>query len=457
MIAAVAFGLAYLILVRLLSWLVLLARSDTAKDAEILTLRHEVAVLQRTNPRPALTWLDRAVLSALSRLLPTPLRRLRLVSPRTLLRWHHELVARRWTYPHRRPGRPPTAAPIRALVLRMARENPRWGYRRIQGELVGLGHTVAASTVWKILKNAGLDPAPRRSGPTWRQFLSAQAHAILAVDFAHVDTVFLRRLYILVVVEHERRRVHIAGITAHPTGAWVTQQARNLLMDLGDRADRFRFLIRDRDSKFTAAFDAVFAAADICIIRTPIRAPRANATAERFIGTLRRECLDHILITGPRHLDAVLREFTQHYNAHRPHRSLHQRPPAGATPRSSEQPPGRCDETGSHAVTGGTHRWSRVSQFLAPSPVRESRGHADDEWFVDASICVKGGLEHFRVRTSAGLGRGHGGGEGAVELAGDIALEAAPDLPGVLAFGGAPGDVGLGGRAAAHPGRGDGV
>ena len=327
-----AFGLAYLMLARVLSWLALLARSDAAKDVEILVLRHEVAVLRRTNSRPTLTWLDRAVLSALSRLLPAPLRQLRLVSPRTLLRWHTHLVARRWTYPHRRPGRPPTAPPIRALVLQMARENPRWGYRRIQGELIGLGHSVAASTVWKILKSAGLDPAPRRSGPTWRQFLSAQAHAILAVDFAHVDTVFLRRLYVLVVIEHGRRRVHIAGITAHPTGAWVTQQARNLFMDLGDRADRFRFLIRDRDSKFTAAFDAVFAGADIRIIRTPIRAPRANAIAERFIGTLRRECLDHILITGPRHLDAVLREFAQHYNAHRPHRSLHQRPPAGATP-----------------------------------------------------------------------------------------------------------------------------
>ena len=327
-----AFRLAYLVLVRVLSWLALLARSNAAKDVEILTLRHEVAVLRRTNSRPALSWLDRAVLSALGRLLPAPVRQVRLVSPRTLLRWNAQLVARRWTYPRRRPGRPPTPQPIRALVLRMARENPRWGYRRIQGELVGLGHAVAASTVWKILNSAGLDPAPRRSGPTWLQFLSAQAEAILAIDFAHVDTVFLRRLYVLVVIEHGRRRVHIVGITAHPTGAWVTQQARNLFMDLGDRADRFRFLIRDRDSKFTATFDAVFAGADIRIIRTPIQAPRANALAERFIGTLRRECLDHLLITGPRHLDVVLREYVQHYNTHRPHRSLHQRPPASGTP-----------------------------------------------------------------------------------------------------------------------------
>ena len=330
-----ALGLIYLMLVRVLSWLALLARSDTAKDAEILTLRHEIAVLRRTNPRPKMSWLDRAVLSALSRLLPAPLRQLRLVSPRTLLRWHAQLVAHRWTFPHRRPGRPPTPPPIRDLVLQMARENPRWGYRRIQGELVGLGHRVAASTVWKILKEAELDPAPRRSGPTWRQFLSAQAQAILAVDFAHIDTVFLRRLYILLVIEHDRRHVHLASITAHPTGAWVTQQARNLLMDLGERGNRFRFLIRDRDSKFTAAFDAVFTGADLRIIRTPTQAPRANAIAERFIGTLRRECLDHLLITGPRHLDIVLREYMQHFNTHRPHRSLDQRPPAGGTPPRS--------------------------------------------------------------------------------------------------------------------------
>ena len=206
-------------LAHVLSWVTLLARTEAAKDVEILVLRHEVAVLRRHNPRPRLSWVDRAMLSALSRLLPVDLRRLRLVSPRTLLRWHAQLVARRWTYPRRHPGRPPVRQPVRALVLRMARENPSWGYRRIQGELFGLGHRVAASTVWTILKKAGLDPAPRRSGPTWRQFLAAQAHAILAVDFAHVDTVFLRRLYILVVIEHDRRRVHLAGITAHPTGA----------------------------------------------------------------------------------------------------------------------------------------------------------------------------------------------------------------------------------------------
>ena len=230
-----ALGLVYQALVRVLSWLVLLARSDTAKDIEILVLRQEVAVLRRTNPRPTPTWLDRAMLSALSKLLPTSLRQLRLVSPRTLLRWHAQLVARRWTYTHRRPGRPPTAPPIRALVLQMARENPRWGYRRIQGELVGLGHTVAASTVWNILRSAGLNPAPRRAGPTWRQFLSAQARTILAVDFAHVDTVFLRRLYVLVVIEHDRRRVHLAGPPAPPgpgspsrlaTCSWSSATAR---------------------------------------------------------------------------------------------------------------------------------------------------------------------------------------------------------------------------------------
>ena len=182
------------------------------------------------------------------------------------------------------------------------------------------------------MTSAGIDPAPLRSGPTWRQFLTAQAHAILAVDFVHVDTVLLRRLYILVVIEHATRQVHIGGITAHPTGAWVTQQARNPLTDLGDHAEQFRFLIRDRDAKFTATFEAVFTGADIRIIRSPVRAPRANAIAEHWIGTLRRECLDNILITGPRHLAAVVQEFVEHYNTHRPHRSLNRQPPVCRTP-----------------------------------------------------------------------------------------------------------------------------
>ena len=285
-----ALGLAYLMLARVLSWLALLARSDAAKDVEILVLRHEVAVLRRTNARPALTWLDRAVLSPLSRLLPAPLRRMRLagVTPNAAaLARPTRCPTLDLPTPIARPSRHHSADPG-PRATDGARESPL-GLPRIQGELVGLGHSVAASTVWKILKDAGLDPAPRRAGPTWREFLSAQAHAILAIDFAHVDTVFLHRLYVLVVIEHGRRRVHLAGITAHPTGAWITQQARNLLMDLGDRADRIRFLIRDRDSKFTTAFDAVFAGADVRIIRTPPQAPRANAIAERFIGTLRRD------------------------------------------------------------------------------------------------------------------------------------------------------------------------
>jgi hypothetical protein len=213
----VALRLAYLTLARVLSWLALLVRSDAAKDVEDPGAPPRGRRTSPTQSRPALTWIDRAFLSALSRLLPTQLRRLRLVSPRTLLRWHADLVARRWTYPRHQPGRPPMPQPIRALVLRMARENPTWGYRRIQGELVGLGHHIAASTVWRILNSAGVDPAPLRSGPNWRQFLATQAHAILAIDFAHVDTVFLRRLYVLVVIEHSTRRVHIAGITAHTT------------------------------------------------------------------------------------------------------------------------------------------------------------------------------------------------------------------------------------------------
>ncbi|MFJ1767380.1 integrase core domain-containing protein [Amycolatopsis sp. NPDC088138] len=265
-------------------------------------------------------------MAALVRLVPN-WRRLRLiVSPRTILRWHATLVRRRWTY-RRRPGRPRADLAIRRLVAEMARDDPWWGYRRIHGELVGLGHAIAASTVWKILKDAGLDPAPRRSGPTWKQFLTTQAKGILAVDFFHVDTVLLRRLYVLFVVEHDRRRVRIVGVTAHPTAEWVVQRIQNLLVELGDRVESLRFLIRDRDAKFTAAFDAVFESVGIDILRSPVRAPRANAIAERWVGSVRRECLDRMLVVNRRHLEQVLAEYVDHFNQHRPHRSLGQRAP----------------------------------------------------------------------------------------------------------------------------------
>ena len=262
----------YLIFVRLTGWLALLARSSASKDAELLVPRQEVAVLRRQNPRPKLDWADRAVLAALARLLP-PLRMRRLVTPETLLRWHRRLVRWRWTYP-RRGGRPPVDARIAVLIEQMARENPGWGYKRIQGELLGLGYRVGASTVRRVLKRLRIPPAPQRSRSTWRQFLRTQAATMLACDFFHVDcAVTLRRLYVFFVIEVGTRHVHVLGVTAHPDGAWTIQQARNLLMDLGDRADQFRFLIRDRAGQFTDAFDAVLADAGIRVVKIPPRRP----------------------------------------------------------------------------------------------------------------------------------------------------------------------------------------
>jgi putative transposase len=327
-----AVKLIYQMLAMLLSWMVLHARSNTANEIEILVLRHQLAVLQRRTPRPQISWSDRAVIAALAHLLPARRRHGLLVTPATILRWHRRLVRRRWTTQPVRAGRPAIPAGVRALITRMATENPTWGYRRVHGELSGLGYQIGASTVWTILNAAGIDPAPRRAGLTWAQFLHAQAHGILACDLFHLDTITLQRLYVFFVIEHATRRVHILGVTAHPTGAWLTQQARNLLMDLDDAHRRFRFLIRDRDSKFTVAFDAVFAAIDVTIIKTPARAPRANAIAERFVGTIRRELLDRILIINQRHAAALLREFERHYNDHRPHRTLRQAAPARPLP-----------------------------------------------------------------------------------------------------------------------------
>jgi putative transposase len=350
--------LLYLMFCKVLGWLVLLARRSAAKDAELLMLRHEVAVLRRQVARPRVDWADRAVLAGLARLLPRPHWRGLFIQPATLLRWHRELVRRRWTYSHKR-GRPAISAEIRRLVLRLARENPTWGYRRIHGELCRLGGKIGASTVWVILHRASVDPAPIRSALTWRQFLRAQAKGVLAVDFFTVDTVLLQRLYVLFVIEVATRRVHVLGVTPHPTGRWVTQQARNLLIEIEDCCGRFRFLIRDRDRKFTAAFDAVFAAEAIQVLRTPVRAPRANAYAERWVGTVRREALDRMLIFGCRQLRSVLAEYADHYNSHRPHRALGQEPPLGPDESALDVPMGsvvRRDRLG-----GLIHEYAQVA------------------------------------------------------------------------------------------------
>jgi transposase InsO family protein len=321
-------------------------------------LRHEVAVLRRRMTRPPVNWADRAVLAGLARLLPRSVWHGLFVQPATLLRWHRDLVRRRWSYPHRR-GRPAMAAEIRALVLRLASENPIWGYRRIHGELCRLGYGIGASTVWAILHRAGINPAPTRSAVSWRQFLRAQANGVLAVDFFTVDTVFLQRLYVLFVIEVASRRVHVLGVTPHPVGEWVAQQARNLVIALDDRVGRFQFLIRDRDTKFTAAFDAVFAAEAIQVLRTPVRAPRANAYAERWVGTVRREVLDRMLIMGCRQLRSVLAEYADHYNVHRPHRALGQAAPLGSSEPAVFVPAGwvvRRDRLG-----GLIHEYAQVA------------------------------------------------------------------------------------------------
>jgi transposase len=324
---------------RLLELLVLRMRSSRAKEIEILVLRHQLHVLERQVDSPQLRPADRALLAAFSRALPRTAWASFFVTPATLLRWHRELVARRWTYPHRRPGRPETAGEVRELVVGLARENPAWGYRRIQGELVGLGIRIAASTVWEILRREGIEPAPRRLESSWKEFLRRQAASIIEGDFLTVDSVFFKRFYILFFIELASRRVHLAGVTANPDNAWVAQQARNLIMRLDDHGVRVRFLIRDRDGKFTRDFDEVFRSEGIGVIKAPVQAPRARAHAERWVGSVRPECLDRLLIVGRRHLEHVLGVYALHYNTHRPHRERNQRPPLAKPPPVDEPAP----------------------------------------------------------------------------------------------------------------------
>jgi putative transposase len=313
------------LIVRLLTRLLVLSDADAGtKDLEILVLRHQLRVLRRKTGRPEFTARDRVLLAAASRVLP----RQRwvsafLVTPQTLLRWHRTLVRRKWTYGKERTlGRPPIDPQIVELVLRMARENSRWGCMRICGELRKLGIRVGATTIRTLLRRHGLGPAPRRTGPTWAQFLRAQAEGIVACDFFTVETIRLKTLHVLFFIQLSTRRVVAAGVTAHPDSAWVTQQARNAAVDLNDRGVSVRFLLRDHDAKFTRSFDDVFRSEGGQVLRTPIRAPKANAYAERWVQTVRAECLDWTLVLGRRHLLRLLRGYVRHYNEQRPHRSL---------------------------------------------------------------------------------------------------------------------------------------
>jgi putative transposase len=315
-------------LVRRVAELLRIHRMDgAAKDAEILVLRHQLAVLSRQVARPGFSWSDRALIATLAKLVPRERWAAFLVTPETILRWHRAVVRRRWTYPHRGPGRPSLPDGTVELIVRLARENSRWGYLRIVGELKKLGVIVSKGSVANVLRRHGLPPAPRRAGPTWTEFLRSQAKGIVATDFFTVDTVLLRRYYVLFVIEIERRVVHVLGVTANPNERWVTQVARNFAAELEVAGRSLRFLIRDRDTKFTASFDHIFASMGVETILAPVRSPRANAFAERWVRTVRQDCLDHLLVLSRQHLETILADYVDHYNHARPHRGLQLTPP----------------------------------------------------------------------------------------------------------------------------------
>jgi len=325
-------SLCYVVLGRLLQLALLCVRSNDFKELEIIVLRHELAVLRRRIGCPAMTWPDRFFLAAASRVLPRSRWRSFLVTPATLLRWHRRFIAKHWTYT-RRAGRPPLGRELRALVLRMARENPQWGYQRVVGELKGLGRVVSATTVRTWLRKAGLGPAGTRGVLTWRAFLRAHSRTTIAVDFFTVETMWLQRLYVLFFIELGSRRVHVAGCTPHPNAAWVTQQARQLTWTLTATQESFRFLIRDRDQKFAQSFDEVFQSEGVQIVRTPFRVPQGEwgRGAIRAHNPLRVSGLDADRELE-RHLQRVVAIFVDHYNGHRPHRALALSPPYSIRP-----------------------------------------------------------------------------------------------------------------------------
>lgn len=312
---------------RVVELVVLCLRRRQSNEVELLVLRHELDILRPQQPRPRLEPTDRAWLALLSRILPRVRWSAFVVTPDTLVGWHRQMVRRRWTYANAPKGRPPIAQDVQALIVRLAEENPPWGYQRIQGELARLGCRVSASSVRRILAAHGIKPAPQRQATTWRAFLRSQAAGIVACDFFSVDTVFLTRLYVLFFIEVGTRRVWLAGVTVHPTGEWVTQQARNVVDAMEQRGVAPLHLIRDRDAKFSHSFDEVWRSIGVRIIRTPVRTPVANAFAERWVGTVRRECLDHVLLINRGHVERVLKAFVGHYNQHRSHRALDLRAP----------------------------------------------------------------------------------------------------------------------------------
>jgi transposase InsO family protein len=310
--------------------------SVAALEVENAVLRHQLAVLRRTMKRPPLRRRDRLLLAAAGGLLPRDRWSVFLVSPQTLVRWHRELVRRKWRYRRRWPGRPPLDPALRELVVRLGRENPRWGCVRIQGELRKLGIRVGATTIRSVLRCSGCGPAPRRAGPSWGEFLRAQAQGMVACDFFTVETAWLRTLYVLFFIEHGSRRVRLAGVTANPDGVWMRQQARNLTVE--ERLDDVRFLVHDRDAKFSGPFDEIVRGEGVRVVKTPVRAPQANAIAERWVRSVRTECLDHVLVFGRRHLEQILRGYVTHYNAERPHRSLALAAPSGEPHRARGSP-----------------------------------------------------------------------------------------------------------------------